>query len=118
LPVVTLRGALVPFAPARDVRRQGTGRRFAPASGRRPTEAVGAERPAQHRPQAVTPATPPDGDLTLPERDGPRFAGTVADLGLDAVAGPQRAPGGGDGKRRDVGLLYAPGKAPPLSLVD
>jgi hypothetical protein len=117
-PVVGLLGALVPFAQASDILRQVTGLRFAPETGRRLVEAVGAELQARHRQQAVVPTARPDWDFALPQRDGQPFAGTVAYLGLDAFAVPTRRPGGVDWKMLYVGLLYDPGKEHTLYLVD
>jgi hypothetical protein len=94
--VVTLRGALAPFAQASDVWQRLTGLRFSTAPCRRVTERVGAELHAQHPQQAVTPPTLPDGDFTLPERDGPRFAGAVGYVGRDAFTVPPRADGRGE----------------------
>lgn len=118
LPVVTLLGALAPFAQASDVLQRLTGLRFATATCRRVTERVGAELHAQHRQQAVTPPTLPAWDLTLPERDGQRFAGAVGYVGLDAFAVPTRADGRVDWKMLYVGLLYDPRKEHTLYLVD
>jgi hypothetical protein len=118
LPVVTLLGALVPFAQASDLLQQITGLRVAPETCRRRTEAVGAELQARHQQQAIVPQQPPDWDFTLPDRDGQRFAGTVAYLGLDAFAVPTRGEQAVDWKMLYVGLLYDPGKDHTLYLVD
>jgi hypothetical protein len=109
---------LAPFAQASDVWQRLTGLRFSTAPCRRVTERVGAELHAQHPQQAVTPPTLPDGDFTLPERDGPRFAGAVGYVGRDAFTVPPRADGRGDGKMRYGGRLYDPRKDHPLDLVD
>jgi hypothetical protein len=116
--VVTLLGALAPFAQASDVLRRLTGLRFATATCRRLTERLGAALHAQHRQQAVTPPTLPDWDFTLPEREGQSFAGAVGYVGLDAFAVPTRADGRVDWKMLYVGLLYDPGKEHTLYLVD
>jgi hypothetical protein len=60
----------------------------------------------------------PHWDFRLPQRDGRRFPGTVAYLGLDAFAVPTRGPAGVDWKMLYVGLLYDPGKEHTLYLVD
>jgi hypothetical protein len=118
-PAVTLLGSLAPFATASDLLRQLTGLRFSPATCRRVTEGVGAELHAQQvRGQAVPLPQAPDWDFTVPDRDGRRFAGTVAYAGLDAFAVPTRGPGGVDWKMLYVGLLYDPGKDHTLYLVD
>jgi hypothetical protein len=99
--------------------RQLTGLRFSPATCRRVTEGVGAELHArQARGQAVPLPHMPDWDFRVPDRDGRRFAGTVAYAGLDAFAVPTRGPGGVDWKMLYVGLLYDPGKDHTLYLVD
>jgi hypothetical protein len=118
-PVVTLLGALAPFATASDLLRQLTGLRFSTASCRRVTERVGAELHERHaRGQAVPLPRPPDWDFSLPDRGGRKFAGTVAYAGLDAFAVPTRGAGGVDWKMLDVGLLYDPAKENTLYLVD
>jgi hypothetical protein len=118
LPVVTLLGAVAPFAQAADILHQVTGRRFAPETGRRRTEAVGAQLQEQQQARAVALPQPPAWDFTLPPRDGQRFPGTVAYVGLDAFAVPTRGPGQVDWKMLYVGLLYDPGKQHTLYLVD
>jgi hypothetical protein len=118
-PVVGVLGALVPFAQASDVLRQVTGLRFAPETCRRLTERAGAELQARHHQLQVVPLPHvPDWDFTLPERDGRRFPGTVAYVGMDAFAVPTRAEGRVDWKMLYVGLLYDPGKGHTLYLVD
>jgi hypothetical protein len=118
-PVVTLLGSLCPFASAADLLRQVAGLRFSTASVRRVTEAVGAELHARHaRAEAVPPEKPPAWDFALPERDGQKFAGTVAYAGLDAFAVPTRRKGGVSYKMLYVGLLYDPPKGHTLYLVD
>jgi hypothetical protein len=116
--VVTLLGALAPFAQASDVLQRLTGLRFSTATCRRVTERVGAELHAWHQQQTLTPPTPPDWDFTLPERDGQHFAGAVGYVGLDAVAVPTRGDGRVDWKMLYVGLLYDPRKDHTLYLVD
>jgi hypothetical protein len=119
LPVVTLLGALVPFAQASDILDKVTGLRAAPDTCRRRTEAVGAELQARHqRQQAIALPEVPDWDFTLPSRDGRCFPGTVAYLGLDAFAVPTRGDHAVDWKMLYVGLLYDPGKGHTLYLVD
>jgi hypothetical protein len=119
LPVVALLGALAPFAQASDILAKVTGLRCAPETCRRHTEAVGGQLHAQHqRQQPVLPARRPPWDFRLPERDGQRFPGTVAYLGLDAFAVPTRGAAGVDWKMLYVGLLYDPGKDHTLYLVD
>jgi hypothetical protein len=96
-----------------------TGLRFSTATVRRVTEAVGAELHARHaRGQAVPPEQPPAWDFTLPDRDGQKFAGTVAYAGLDAFAVPTRRRGGVSYKMLYVGLLYDPPKEHTLYLAD
>lgn len=116
--MVTLLGALAPFAQARDVLQRLTGLRFATAPCRRVTERVGAALHRRHQAQAVTPPTPPAWDFTRPERGGQHFAGAVGYVGLDAVAVPTRGAGRVDWKRLSVGLLYDPRKDHTLYLVD
>jgi hypothetical protein len=119
LPAVVLLGSLVPFAQASDLLRQVAGLRFAPATCRRRTEAVGAELQAQHEQLQVVPLPQaPDWDFALPDRDGQRFAGTVAYVGMDAFAVPTRGAAKVDWKMLYVGLLYDPGKEHTLYLVD
>jgi hypothetical protein len=119
LPVVTLLGAVAPFAQAGDLLHKVTGLRFAPETCRRRTEAVGAQLQVQHQQQqAVALPTPPAWDFSLPARDGQHFPGTVAYVGLDAFAVPTRGAGGVDWKMLYVGLLYDPGKEHTLYLVD
>jgi hypothetical protein len=118
VPVVTLLGAVAPFAQACDLLHKVSGLRFAPETCRRRTEAVGAELQARHRQQqAVVLPKPPAWDFSLPARDGQQFPGTVAYVGLDAFAVPTRGPGGVDWKMLYVGLLYDPGKEHTLYLV-
>jgi hypothetical protein len=118
-PAVVLPGSLVPFATASDLLRQVSGLHFSAATCRRRTESVGAELHEQHvRRQAVSPAAPPRWDLTLPDRDGQGFPGTVAYVGLDAFAVPTRGDGEVDWKMLYVGLLYDPRKDHTLYLVD
>lgn len=119
LPVVTLLGALVPFAQASDLLEKITGLRVAAETCRRQTEAVGAELHVQHeQQQAISLPKTPDWDFTLPGRDGQSFPGTVAYLGLDAFAVPTRGAHTVDWKMLYVGLLYDPGKEHTLYLVD
>jgi hypothetical protein len=118
-PVVALLGSLAPFATAADLLRQLTGWRVARATCRRLTERVGAELHARHRRQQTVPLPrPPDWDFRLPPREGRRFPGTVAYVGLDAFAVPTRGPGRVDWKMLYVGLLYDPGKDHTLYLVE
>lgn len=119
MPVITLLGALAPFAQASDILRKVTGLRCAAETCRRHTEAVGGQLHAQHQQQQPVPLRQlPDWDFRLPERDGRRLPGTVAYLGLDAFAVPTRAQDGVDWKMLYVGLLYDPGKDHTLYLVD
>ncbi len=112
-------GCLTPFATATDLLRQLTGLGYAAATGRRLTERVGTELQAQHAAGHVVSLSPaPDWDFTLPDRDGRRFAGTVAYAGLDAFAVPTRRGGGVEWKMLYVGLLYDPAKEHTLYLVD
>lgn len=118
-PVVTLLGALAPFAQASDLLEKLTGLRAAPETCRRLTEAVGAELHRQHQDkQAVGLPAPPRWDFTLPDRDGQAFGGTVAYLGLDAFAVPTRGDHTIAWKMLYVGLIYDPHKKHTLYLVD
>jgi hypothetical protein len=116
--VVTLLGAVAPFAQAVDILRQVAGLRCAPETCRRRTEAVGAQLQQQQQTQAVALPKPPAWDFRLPERDGQRLPGTVAYVGMDAFAVPTRGAGQVDWKMLYVGLLYDPGKTHTLYLVD
>jgi hypothetical protein len=119
LPVVTLLGAVAPFAQAADILHKVTGLHFAIETFRGRTEAVGRQLQEQHQQQQAVPLPrPPRWDFTLPERDGQHFPGTVAYVGLDAFAVPTRGPSGVDWKMLYVGLLYDPGKEHTLYLVD
>lgn len=112
-------GSLVPFATASDLLGQVAGLRFSTATCRRRTERVGAELHQRHARQQAIPVTePPPWDLTLPDRDGHSFAGTVAYVGLDAFAVPTRGDGEVDWKMLYVGVLYDPRKEHTLYLVD
>jgi hypothetical protein len=114
-----LLGSLAPFATASDLLRQVAGLHFSAATCRRRTESIGAELHERHaRQQAVPLPQPPRWDLTLPDRDGRSFPGTVAYVGLDAFAVPTRGDGEVDWKMLYVGLLYDPRKDHTLYLVD
>lgn len=117
--MVTLLGAVAPFAQAADILHRVTGLRYAPETCRRRTEAVGAQLHEQQQAQAVPLPKPPTWDFRLPARDdGGRPPGTVAYVGLDAFAVPTRGAGQVDWKMLYVGLLYDPGKAHTLYLAD
>jgi len=119
LPVVTLLGALIPFAQASDILHKVTGLRVTADTCRRRSEAVGSQLQAQHRQQqAIALPHAPAWDFTLPDREEQSFPGTVAYLGLDAFAVPTRTAHGVDWKMLYVGLLYDPGKQQTLYLVD
>jgi len=119
LPVITLFGALVPFAQAVDLMHKATGLRFAPETCRCHTQAVGAQLQTQHANNEPIPlAKPPQWDFRLLDDDGERLPATVAYLGMDAFAVPTRGVGGVDWKMLYVGLLYDPGKDHTLYLVD
>lgn len=120
LPVVTLLGALAPFAQAVDILQQVTGLHLAPETCRRRTEAVGDQLGTQHaQGQAVTLPAVPKWDFTLPPADdGRTFPGTVAYVGLDAFAVPTRGAAGVDWKMLYVGVLYDPGKEHTVYLTD
>ena len=77
------------------------------------TERVGEgleQQHAAHHP--VEPSRPPKAwDFSLPDRDGERFAGTAAYVGLGALAVPTLgADGAREWKMLSVGVLYDPRK--------
>lgn len=112
-PLVALAGVLEPFRRAEQLLEEFAGLRVSKEACRTFTEGAGARLEQEHlahRP--VEPVgTPKPWDFSLPMRDGKRFRGTVAYVGLDAFAVPTI---GGDGKREwrmmNVGLLYDPHK--------
>ena len=112
-PLVALAGVLEPFRRAEQLLEELAGLRVSKEACRVFTEGAGRRLEQEHlarRP--VGPArTPRPWDLSLPARDGERFPGTVAYVGLDAFAVPTI---GGDGKREwrmlSVGLLHDPRK--------
>lgn len=119
LPVITLFGALLPFAQAVDLIHKATGLHLAPETCRRLTEAVGAQLHTKHQQHEPIPLSePPKWDFRLRDDDGQRLTATVAYLGLDAFAVPTRGDDGVDWKMLYVGLLYDPGKDHTLYLVD
>jgi len=112
-PLVALAGVLEPFRRAERLLEELAGLRVSKEACRVFTEGAGLRLEAQHQTDhAVKPvgASKP-WDFSLPERDGKRFRGTVAYVGLDALAVPTI---GADGKREwkmlNVGLLYDPRK--------
>jgi hypothetical protein len=113
-PLVALAGALAPFGKSQDVLRRLAGVRLSDSTCRRRTEEAGADLRCRHGAgQAVRPpADRRPWDLTLPDRDGQSFAGTVAYVGLDAFAVPTRGPGGRGVAWRMLytGVLYDPRK--------
>jgi hypothetical protein len=112
-PLVALAGVLEPFRRAEELLEQLAGLRVSKEACREFTERAGEWLEGRHLARhPVEPARAPEPwDFSLPERDGERFAGTVAYVGLDAFAVPTI---GGDGKREwrmlNVGLLYDPHK--------
>jgi hypothetical protein len=112
-PLVALAGVLEPFRRAEQLLEELAGLRVSKEACRVFTERAGARLEAQHLAhRAVEPVRAPEPwDFALPERDGERFRGTVAYVGLDAFAVPTI---GDDGKREwkmlNVGLLYDPHK--------
>ena len=112
-PLVALAGVLEPFRRAEQLLEDLAGLRVPKEACRVFTEGAGQRLEHQHlahRPVEAVPTPKPWG-FTLPIRDGKRFRGTVAYVGLDAFAVPTI---GEDGKREwkmmNVGLLYDPHK--------
>ncbi len=88
---------------------------------RRVTEAAGGQLRQRYAAGVVVlPGRPARWDLSLPERDGRTFAGSVAYLGLDAFAVATRPPGGRGLQWRMlyVGLLYDPRKEHTVYVTD
>jgi hypothetical protein len=88
---------------------------------RRVTEAAGDQlRQRYAGGDVVLPGRPAHWDLSLPERDGQAFDGSVAYLGLDAFAVATRPPGGKGIRWRMlyVGLLYDPRKQHTVYVTD
>jgi hypothetical protein len=112
-PPVALAGVLEPFRRSEELLLRLAGLRVSREACRGFTELAGGRLEQTHAArQAVKPARPPEAwDFSLPMRDGQRFDGTVAYVGLDAFAVPTI---GADGKREwkmlSVGLLYDPRK--------
>jgi hypothetical protein len=112
-PLVALAGVLEPFRRAEQLLEELAGLRVSKEACRVFTEGAGRRLEQQHLArQPVEPIrAPKPWDFSLPVRDGKRFHGTVAYVGLDAFAVPTI---GGDGKREwrmlSVGLLYDPHK--------
>jgi hypothetical protein len=112
-PLVALAGVLEPFRRAEQLLEELAGLRVSKEACRVFTEHAGERLEAQHRAHhPVEPVrAPKPWDFSLPGRDGERFGGTVAYVGLDAFAVPTI---GADGTREwrmmSVGLLYDPRK--------
>lgn len=112
-PLVALAGVLEPFRRAEQLLDELAGLRVSKEACRVFTERAGARLETQHltRHPVEPVGTPKPWDFSLPERDGQRFGGTVAYVGLDAFAVPTI---GEDGTREwkmlSVGLLYDPCK--------
>jgi len=112
-PLVALAGVLEPFRRAEELLDQLAGLRVSKEACRVFTERAGERLEAQHfTHQPVEPVRPPrPWDFTLPERNGERFPGTVAYVGLDAFAVPTISEDGTrEWKMLNVGLLYDPHK--------
>lgn len=112
-PLVALAGVLEPFRRAEQLLEELAGLRVSKEACRVFTERAGERLEARHLthcPVEPIRASKP-WDFSLPERDGQRFRGTVAYVGLDAFSVPTI---GEDGKREwkmlNVGLLYDPHK--------
>lgn len=112
-PLVAFAGVLEPFRRAEQLLEELAGLRVSKEASRVFTEGAGARLEQEHlahRPVEAIPAPKP-WDFSLPVRDGKRFRGTVAYVGLDAFAVPTI---GEDGKREwemmNVGLRYDPCK--------
>lgn len=117
--MVSLLGALAPFATAGDLLERINGLHFTPETVRSRTEVAGRELNRRHgHGDAVIPREMPEWDFELPEKGGLRFTGSVCYLGLDAFAVPTRSPGGVDWKMLYVGLIYDPPKEHTLYLAD
>ena len=120
-PLVALAGALAPFKQAEDVLRRLAGLRLSASTCRRITEAAG-DRLRQQQVAGVValPGRPAAWDLSLPERDGRSFPGTVAYLGLDAFAVLTRPAKGRplEWRMLYVGLLYDPHKQHTVYVTD
>jgi len=97
-PLVALAGVLEPFRRAEELLDQLAGLRVSKEACRVFTERAGERLEAQHltHPCVEPVRAPKPWDFTLPERDGQRFEGTVAYVGLDAFAVPTI---GADGTR-------------------
>jgi hypothetical protein len=112
-PLIALAGVLEPFRRSEDLLGQMAGLRVSREACRAFTERAGERLEQRHAARCpVEPAEPPKAwDFSLPPRDGERFAGTVAYVGLDAFAVPTL---GADGTREwrmlSVGVLYDPRK--------
>lgn len=112
-PLVALAGVLEPFRRAEQLLDELAGLRVSKEACRVFTQRAGARLETQHltRHPVEPVGTPEPWDFSLPERDGQRFGGTVAYVGLDAFAVPTI---GDDGTREwkmlSVGLLYDPCK--------
>ena len=118
---MALAGALAPFKQAEDVLRRSAGLRLSASTCRRITEAAG-DRLRQQQVAGVValPGRPAAWDLSLPERDGRSFPGTVAYLGLDAFAVLTRPAKGRplEWRMLYVGLLYDPHKQHTVYVTD
>jgi hypothetical protein len=110
-PLVALAGALEPFRRAEQLLEELAGLRVSKEACRVFTERAGErleQRHLAHRPVEAVGAPEPR-DFSLPEREGQRFRGTVAYVGLDAFAVPTIGEGGKrEWKMMSVGLLYDP----------
>lgn len=112
-PLVALAGVLEPFRRAELLLEQLAGLRVSKEACRVFTEGAGERLETQHQThRAVKPVgVSKPWDFSLPERDGKRFPGTVAYIGLDAFAVPTiGADGTREWKMLNVGLLYDPHK--------
>ena len=118
-PLVALAGVLEPFRRAELLLEELAGLHASKDACRAFTEHAGLRLETQHRThRAVKPvgASKP-WDFSLPERDGKRFRGTVAYIGLDAFAVPTiGADGTREWKMLSVGLLYDPHKTHTIDL--
>jgi hypothetical protein len=118
-PLVALAGVLEPFRRAESLLEELAGLRVSKEACRVFTEGAGARLEARHQGHhPVEPVrAPKPWDFALPQRDGERFEGTVAYIGLDAFAVPTiGADGTREWKMLNVGLVYDPHKAHTIYL--